>query len=152
MDKHRLQAIFSDLNPEAFEALLSAFKAVDYPRRALLTEAGQTERFISMEIYNRSGESIYQATLFAPNEVYNIGGWDSISPGSGIYEGRFSYQIEVLNIHGERAVIQGHACAISCENPANIDPALCAFPLKPNGTGKLAASLPNGEEASACFE
>ncbi len=46
MDKHRLQAIFSDLNPEALEALLSAFKAVDYPRRALLTEAGQTERYL----------------------------------------------------------------------------------------------------------
>lgn len=105
MDKHRLQAIFSDLNPEAFEALLSACKAVDCPRRALLTEAGQTERFISMEIYNRSDESIYQATLFAPNEVYNIGGWDGISPGSGIYKGRFSYQIEALDIHGERAVI-----------------------------------------------
>lgn len=46
MGKERLRTILSGLSPDALNALLSAFKTVDYPRRALLTEAGQTERYL----------------------------------------------------------------------------------------------------------
>jgi len=46
MGESKLRTIFAGLSPEAQEALLSKFKPVDYPRRALLTEEGQTERYL----------------------------------------------------------------------------------------------------------
>jgi len=46
MGEGKLRTIFAGLSPEALEALLSKFKPVDYPRRALLTEEGQTERYL----------------------------------------------------------------------------------------------------------
>ncbi len=46
MGESKLRTIFAGLSPEALEALLSKFKPVDYPRRALLTEEGQTERYL----------------------------------------------------------------------------------------------------------
>lgn len=46
MDDEKLRTLFSGLSTGAMESLLSKFKTVEYPRRALLTEAGQTERYL----------------------------------------------------------------------------------------------------------
>jgi len=109
------------------------------------------ESFISFEIFNRSGEVIYIRENYQADWRPQYP-WLGTNPDNSQYEGQFSYRIEVLDIHGEQVAIQGQACALSCENPANIDPTFCAFPQQHSGTGKLAPSLPNGEDTSACFE
>lgn len=46
MDKEKISTLLPKLSSEAIDALMSKFKPVAYPRKALLTEAGQTERYL----------------------------------------------------------------------------------------------------------
>jgi hypothetical protein len=65
---------------------------------------------LSMRVYDRWGELLYEARNFLPNG--NSSGWDGRAKGQDVNPGVYIYVLEVLYIDGETEIISGDVTVV----------------------------------------
>ncbi|NRA47752.1 MAG: gliding motility-associated C-terminal domain-containing protein [Phaeodactylibacter sp.] len=116
-----------------------------------LTDGG-IEQIILLETYDLAGNKMHQAANFTPNDLGNNNGWNALLPDTSMYEGKFSFRIDVVDLNGVQGTIEGHACAVPCAQPVNIDPSFYAFSIQHDSLGGFEPSFSNEEISESCFK